>query len=889
MQIKIRWKIMILSFTMVLMAVVSIGVYVIEHKRNIEAAQIAVFHKEETEKRKRELIDVTNVAISALKAAYSQANDEQRLRLRTESQLTSVIDVIYAAIESRYQQALEDKKNKKAQENAQQDILQYLNKLRFGPQNNDYVWVHNFDRKNTDQIKMLMHPTVPALNGKSISEYTYASGDRKGQLVRAAGVTENIGFFIQMNRVVAQNGKGFVSYEWPRPTEKGLTDYQPKLSYVRLFEPWGWVIGTGAYMSALESETQQDVLRMIRDFRYGENNKEYFWIHETSPEHPDKATVLMHPVTPSLEGQNMAEYRFAQGPRKGELVYARGEGPRTQFFVKMNQLALKHGEGFVEYDWFLPNDREFQKLTTKLSYVKWFEPWKWTVGTGVYMDDIQKAVNQRYEDLDKDVNELIQTIVVAGLVVLILGYLAILWFSRSITQPIRLLMDTLKINTNGDLTQRMNIQTRDEFSELGNIFNGFIHHLSDMIRQIAGVAQRLNSSADGVTEEAHQMISRTETVKTQASAILNSASDMTKNITTMVAASEQSSVNITSVTANVEQLSSSVATVAAAAEEAAANMTDINNNVLSISRNIKTVSEAVANMSNALVNITDHTRDASSASSQADQHARETLQAMQKLGETATKIGSVIKLISTISSQTNMLALNATIEAASAGEAGKGFAVVASEVKSLAQQTAEANNQIADDIEHIQQLTQLSLKRTQGVGEIIKQVVEINQSISKSTAEQSQNAVQIAASVGELTESSKISALNVQEASQGLKEITRSVAEASVAAREASRSLSESSVGIREIARSTTVMERSVKTVYDSIQHIQNDIENMAQSVHQNEDQAEVVAQDSRDLGNIVGFFQIEDSPANPEPVTISGKAPQKLSAPESPSKKLLT
>ena len=75
------------------------------------------------------------------------------------------------------------------------------------------------------------------------------------------------------------------------------------------------------------------------------------------------------------------------------------------------------------------------------------------------------------------------------------------------------------------------------------------------------------------------------------------------------------------------------------------------------------------------------------------------------LDEAAQKIGDVVSLIDEIASQTNLLALNATIEAARAGEAGKGFAVVATEVKSLADQTAHATEEISSQVVQIQEAT----------------------------------------------------------------------------------------------------------------------------------------------------------------------------------------
>ena len=93
-----------------------------------------------------------------------------------------------------------------------------------------------------------------------------------------------------------------------------------------------------------------------------------------------------------------------------------------------------------------------------------------------------------------------------------------------------------------------------------------------------------------------------------------------------------------------------------------------------------------------------------------------------RLSEAAGKVDKVTSLISEIAGQTNLLALNATIEAARAGDAGRGFAVVASEVKSLAEQTARATSEIAQQITEIQQATQQSVESIGAIGEVIRHV-----------------------------------------------------------------------------------------------------------------------------------------------------------------------
>ena len=96
--------------------------------------------------------------------------------------------------------------------------------------------------------------------------------------------------------------------------------------------------------------------------------------------------------------------------------------------------------------------------------------------------------------------------------------------------------------------------------------------------------------------------------------------------------------------------------------------------------------------------------------------AHTTTDRVGELSKAAARIGDVLELINTIAGQTNLLALNATIEAARAGEAGKGFAVVASEVKSLANQTAAATGEIANEIAAVQRLC---AEVAGGIGDIV--------------------------------------------------------------------------------------------------------------------------------------------------------------------------
>src|SRR5581483_6402434 len=147
---------------------------------------------------------------------------------------------------------------------------------------------------------------------------------------------------------------------------------------------------------------------------------------------------------------------------------------------------------------------------------------------------------------------------------------------------------------------------------------------------------------------------------------------------------------------------------------------------------------------------------------EATQQATRTNEQIQGLAEAAQRIGDVVKLITDIAGQTNLLALNATIEAARAGDAGKGFAVVASEVKSLANQTAKATEEIAAKIAEMQTATQESVGAVQGISQTIGRINEI--------------ATTIASAVGEQGAATKEIARNVQQASAGTNEVSSNIA-----------------------------------------------------------------------------------------------------------------
>ena len=178
--------------------------------------------------------------------------------------------------------------------------------------------------------------------------------------------------------------------------------------------------------------------------------------------------------------------------------------------------------------------------------------------------------------------------------------------------------------------------------------------------------------------------------------------------------------------------------------------------------NVETVAAAAEELSYSISEISARVSESSRIAEAAVEHATRSDVIMGGLNKASDKIGDVVKLITDIAGQTNLLALNATIEAARAGEAGRGFAVVASEVKSLADQTAKATEEISQQIGMIQSSTGSAVKAIHEIGNTIRQMSEISTAIAAAVEEQS-------AATNEISR-------NIQQAAGGTQEVAESIA-----------------------------------------------------------------------------------------------------------------
>lgn len=355
-------------------------------------------------------------------------------------------------------------------------------------------------------------------------------------------------------------------------------------------------------------------------------------------------------------------------------------------------------------------------------------------------------VRERIRNLNEDL------IVRTGIALLFVGFSLLFAFFvvRSISMPIHEIVDVMKDISKGNYNRDVpRMARKDEIGALALAAGAFreaalgIKNASDLQvkSQEDHLAQAKKQSE--LVEEFNTKI--VEVIGT----IIHSAGSLEHNAKNMKQVSETMGQQTTAVASASEQASANVRVVADAVEELAASSHEIGNQV-SRSKQIAT---------------------------HAAKEAQGTDRVVRELEDAVSKIGDVVGLISDIAAQTNLLALNATIEAARAGEAGKGFAVVANEVKSLANQTTKATDEIASQIAAVQQKTTHAVSAISAILGTITEMDEVSSAIANSIGQQEYTTKEITRNIQEAHAGTIDVANNIAGISKGTEQNVHAVSD----------------------------------------------------------------------------------------------------------------
>lgn len=505
-----------------------------------------------------------------------------------------------------------------------------------------------------------------------------------------------------------------------------------------------------------EADAKKRAADLVRTLRFDNGN--YFWIDTT-----DGINVVL--LGRPTEGKSRLNDLDVKG---------------NPLIKNLLEAAKAEDGGYTDY-WFpKPNQKE---ALPKRAYTKQFKPYGWVIGTGNWVDDIEKLVADKSAEKSRELQKSFWATGIIALFCLILSAIMARFISSRIATPISQVSQGVRQVANGDLSGvDLKTSSQDEIGDLVKSFNAMKNSLRLLIHETA-------QSADQLSASGQELLATSEQAAQVSAQVAESTTSVAQGAESQLHSVRSTSDVVSGMSQHIEQIAMKVCVMSDTSEKAAHSAQD----------GKKILDAAIGQMS------------------QIEETVSTSAAVVTKLGARSQEIGQIVDTISGIAGQTNLLALNAAIEAARAGEQGRGFAVVAEEVRKLAEQSQSAAKQIADLIKEIQGDTEKAVTTmTLGTGEV-KRGAEVVSGTGKAFTEIATMIAEVSGNVQELS----ISVQHLAEGGQKISDAMRSVEEvsrhATLETQTVSAATEEQAAAMHEIAEASHALTQLAEHLQKSI------------------------------------------------------------------------
>ncbi len=426
-------------------------------------------------------------------------------------------------------------------------------------------------------------------------------------------------------------------------------------------------------------------------------------------------------------------------------------------------------------------------------------------------------------------SELIRIFLLILGLLIILGLLFMYYRIKRSFRPLSQIAEELEdiSEKEGCISRRIEVNSEDEIGTISRSFNCFNDRIRNSILSIRDIAVELQESWLNLIDVSSETAANSEQTNNRINHVSAIINDINSCIASLLDSLGDTNGKIDLVAAGIEEMSGTTRNLASASEQTSASVTQISTLASNISRSINTLSDSSKDVSSLVSNVATAVKEINLSlneintncersiqiTADASDKASDTNTIIKNLDKSSKQIEKIINVINDIADQTNMLALNAAIEAAGAGEAGKGFAVVANEVKELAKQTAEATDEIAEQIENMHLNMVEAVEAVGTITEVIKEINIITNTIAAAVTEQS-------VSTGEILNA-------VVKSADRVNQITNEIGEIATHSQNTARSISETSKGVEEIAKSATEISTASKQTAQSVDNLSSMLGNV--------------------------------------------------------------
>lgn len=533
----------------------------------------------------------------------------------------------------------------------QEQAKQIIRMMRY--EQKEYFWINDM------YPKMVMHPYKPELDGQDLS----FKKDPNGKTL-----------FVSFVEVVRADGAGFVDYYWPKP---GVNEPVAKISYVKGFTPWGWIIGSGIYLDDVDKIFYDNVVEA-----FGIVLMIILFMIIMS------YVIVKNITTPIYELRSV----MTQVEKNGDLS-------RRVVIDSKDEIGFM-AEAFNRLMSTLQQViNEVNNVVTSLSKGDFSQ--RIQIDTGGDLLTLKLGVNNALNDIGMTtdaINDVLQALL-AGDFSRRSGITAKGAFQSQLTlatrtmetleQSIESITQVMNAVKQGNFKKRVDIDLKGDLNALKCTINDSLEALDQAMEEIVDVALA-QKDGDLTCEVVGSYEGQLNELKKAINTAINNLSRMVANVLTTSLQIESSACEINQ--GNLE-LSNRTEQQAASLQETTYSMEQMASTVEQNAKNAKQASQLVIT--------------ANDEAQRGGIVMNSTIIAMKTISQNSANIKNIIGLIDEIAFQTNLLALNAAVEAARAGEQGKGFAVVAGEVRTLAQRSANAAHEIKKSISesegHVQQ------------------------------------------------------------------------------------------------------------------------------------------------------------------------------------------
>ncbi|EHQ92338.1 methyl-accepting chemotaxis protein [Desulfosporosinus youngiae] len=504
-------------------------------------------------------------------------------------------------------------------------------------------------------------------------------------------------------------------------------------------------------------EAKKQAADLVRNLRFDNDN--YFWIDTT-------------------EGINVV--LLGREASEGKSRYDAVDSDGKYFVQDFINNGIQADGGYTDYTFAKPNETE---PLPKRSYTLLFQPYNWVIGTGNWVDSMDKLVSVKQLEIEnKGRASIIYTLVsiLAALgVSMILGTI----LSNKISNRIVAMANYTAEIAKGNLkVERINSDAKDELGQLGRAFDTMtenliqlVEHVSSSSKQVAASSQQLSAGAEQSAQASYQV----------AAAIAEVSMGAEKQLSAV----NETSASVEQMSAGIQHMMDNAKIVVKSSEQTALSAAEGSQAIKKTIQQMMNIEETVTGSADVVMN----------------------------LGERSKEIGQIVDTISGIAEQTNLLALNAAIEAARAGEQGRGFAVVADEVRKLAEQSQEASKQIALLISGIQHDTQKAVVSINEGTHQVKLGTEVAETAGQAFNEIADLVNQVSSQIGEISEDIQQMAVGSEKVVSSVTDIYEISREISGQTQTVSAATEEQSASMEEVSSSSQILAKMAEELQETL------------------------------------------------------------------------